>query len=142
MHVYSDLQCMQAQMANPMGYRGSIYRDKMYVQRTNHMGLWGHNPCTKEQSYRDMRYLCVQRTNPMGIGCTNRGPIYPMSTRCTYSHPFLWDAACSYTYLCTCESSMSGTKNNLYGKQRGVVIRNASATMQGKTKRMVQKLST
>ena len=25
--------------------------------------------CTKEQSYRDTRYLCVQRTNPMGIGC-------------------------------------------------------------------------
>ena len=31
------------------------------------MGLWGHNACTKEQSYRDMRYLCAQRTNPMGI---------------------------------------------------------------------------
>ena len=24
------------------------YRDKMYVQRTNHMGVWGHNACTKE----------------------------------------------------------------------------------------------
>ena len=38
-----------------------------------------------------------------------------MSTRCTYSRPILWDAACSYTYLCTCEISMSGTKNHLYG---------------------------
>ena len=32
---------------------------------------------------------------------------------------------------------MSGTKNHLYGKQRGV-IRNASATMQEKTKRVVR----
>ena len=69
-----------------------------------------------------------------------------MNTRCMYSRPILWDAACSYTYLCTCESSMSGTKNHFIWEtqpaQRGVVIRNASATMQGKTKRVVQKLST
>ena len=78
MHAYSgghNAQCMQAQRTNPMGHRGSIYRDKMYIQRSNHMGLWGHNACTKEQSYKDTRYLCVQRTNPPGIGCTNRGPI-------------------------------------------------------------------
>ena len=41
---------------------------------------------------------------------------------------------------------MSGTKNHFIWErqpaQRGVVIRNASATMQGKTKRVVQKLST
>ena len=68
MHVYSDVQYMQAQRTKPMGHRGSLtYRDKMYVQRTNHMGLWGHNACTKEQSYRDTRYLCVQKTHPMGI---------------------------------------------------------------------------
>ena len=89
-------QCMQAQRTNPMGHREAIYRDKVYIQRTNRMGLGGHNACAKEQSYRDTRYLCVQRTNPTGIGCTNRGP-----TRCIYSQPILWDAACSYTYLCT-----------------------------------------
>ena len=81
MHVYSDVQCMQAQRTNPTGHRGSTYRDKIYVQRTNHMGLWGHNACTKEHSYRDTRYLCVQRTNPMGIGCTNRGPILYVHVR-------------------------------------------------------------
>ena len=41
-----------------------------------------------------------------------------MSTRCTYSRPILWDAACSYTYLCACESSVSCKKNQLYGKPR------------------------
>ena len=40
MHAYSDVQCMQAQRTKTMGHRGSIYRDKMYIQRTNHMGLW------------------------------------------------------------------------------------------------------
>ena len=39
MHAYSDVQCMQAHRTNPMGHRGSIYRDKMYVQRFKHMGL-------------------------------------------------------------------------------------------------------
>ena len=102
MHVYSgghDVQCMQAQRTNPMGHRGSIYRDKMYIQRTNHMGLWA---CTKEQSYRDTTYLCVQRTNPMGIGCTNRRPINPMSTRCTHSRPIHGTLHVAYAYVPLC----------------------------------------
>ena len=91
MHVYSgghDVQCMQAQRTNPMGHRGSIYRDKMYVQRTNHnrhvvvnilfyslhMDQNNGIKCTYKgpmgsqcmYNYRDTRYLCVQRTNPMG----------------------------------------------------------------------------
>ena len=84
MHVYSDVQCMQAQRTKPMGHRGSIYRDKMYVQRTNQMG---HNACTKtigtrgtcvykgptlrgsdaqieDQSYEHTMH--VQSSNPMG----------------------------------------------------------------------------
>ena len=32
------------------------------------------------------------------------------------SRPILWDAACSYTYLCTCDGFMSCRKNHLYGK--------------------------
>ena len=42
--------------------------------------------CTKDQPHRD--WMHKKRTNPM-------------STRCMYSRPILWDAACSYTYLCT-----------------------------------------
>ena len=109
------IQCMQAQRTNPMGHRGSI-QGQMYVQRTNSMGLWRHNACTKEQSYRDMRYLCVQRTNPMGIGCTNRGPILLAHDARTVVQSYGTLHVRSYIYLCTCESSMPGTKNHLYGK--------------------------
>ena len=66
-----DVQCMQAQRTiqwtqesiytgTKCTYKGPIvwaYGDTMHVQKNN-----------------PMRYLCVQRTNPMGIGCTNRGP--------------------------------------------------------------------
>ena len=44
-------------------YKGHIvwaYGDTMHVQK--------NNP-------RDTRYLCVQRINPTGIRCTNRGPV-------------------------------------------------------------------
>ena len=36
-----------------------------------------------------------------------------MGKQCMYSGPILWDTACSYTYLCTCEGYMSptGTKS-------------------------------
>ena len=104
--------------------------------------LWGHNACTKEQSYRDTRYLCVQRTNPTGLDAQIEDP---MSTRCTYSRPILWDAACSYTYLCTCESSMSGTKNHLYGKpslHKEECYKECFGNNAGEKLRVVQKLST
>ena len=82
------------------------------------MGLWGHSACTKEQSYKDSRYLCVLRTNPMGIVCTNRGPIlYEHTMHIQLS--ILWDDACSYT----CEGFMSCRKNHLYWKHRPACIK-------------------
>ena len=68
-----DVQCMQAQWTNSMGHRESIYRDKIYLQRTNHGPMGTHA-------------MHVQKNNPIGtqgtcvykgpwIGCTNRGPI-------------------------------------------------------------------
>ena len=35
-----DVQCMQAQRTIQWTQRIDIYRDKIYIQRTNRMGLW------------------------------------------------------------------------------------------------------
>ena len=128
-----------------MGHRGSIYRDKIYIQRTNHMGLWGHNACTKEQSYRDTRYLCVQMTNPMRIGCTNGGPILLAQDARTVVQSYGTPHVATHTYvhvraLCQVRRTIymgnpACTKRSCYKECFG---NNAG----GKTKRVVQKLST
>ena len=86
MHVYSDVQCMQAQRTKPMDqytgtkctYKGPIiwaYGDTMHVQKNNPIGtrgtcvykgptLRGSDAQIEDQSYEHMMH--VQSSNPMG----------------------------------------------------------------------------
>ena len=114
MHVYSDVQCMQAQRPNQWDtedqytgtkytYKGPIiwaYGDTMHVQKNNPIGTRG---------------TCVYKGPTLrGSDAQIEDQSYERTMHVQSS--ILWDAACSYTYLSTCESSMSGTKNHLYGK--------------------------
>ena len=77
------------------------YGDTMHVQKNNPIGtrgtcvykgptLWGSDAQIEDQSYEHTMHV-------------QSSILWTLHVR-------------SYTYLCTCESSMSGTKNHLYGK--------------------------
>ena len=86
-------------------YKGPIiwaYGDTMHVQKNNPIGTRG---------------TCVYK-GPTLWGSMHKQRTNSMSTQCTYRRPMLWNNACSYTYLCTCEGFMSCKKHHLYGKPR------------------------
>ena len=76
MHAYSGMGTRCAVYASTIQWdTEDQYTGTNVLTKDQSYGLMGNTMNEQKNNPMDTRYLCVQRTNPMVIGCTNRGPI-------------------------------------------------------------------